>query len=317
MKTFIPDVPTWDLDEVPVCFDLTQYNKNSTPSEVFISKFREVQRNEYDGFCHIYTDGSKADKKASSAVYSSFGKISFRLPDNSSIFTAEIAAIIKALEYVKASWFTKFVIFCDSKSVLETISSQESNNPLLNNLFKIIQSLKEDGNIIHFCWVPSHVGIRGNEMADKAAKEGLNKRVPVRYKIPYTDLLPKVKSYVKDLWQERWDRQVDNKLNAIIPNIQPYKTSSLSRKEEVIIHRIRIGHTRLTHSYLMERKPLPMCHFCNTAILSVKHIMIECNTFLYVRRRHFIVASMKDLFDTVPVKKILAFIKDIRIYRNL
>ena len=44
MKTFISDVPTWDLDEVPVCFDLTQYN-NSTPSEVFISKFRKVQRN--------------------------------------------------------------------------------------------------------------------------------------------------------------------------------------------------------------------------------------------------------------------------------
>ena len=45
--------------------------------------------------------------------------------------------------------------------------------------------------------------------------------------------------------------------------------------------------------------------------------MIECNTFLYVRRRHFIVASMKDLFDTVPAKKILAFIKDIGIYGNL
>ena len=119
------------------------------------------------------------------------------------------------------------------------------------------------------------------------------------------------------MWQERWDQQVDNKLNAISSIIQPYKTNSLSRKEEVIIHRIRIGHTRLTHSYLMERKPLPSCHFCNVAMLSIKHIMIECNKFMYVRRRHFIVASMKDLFETIPVKNILAFVKDIGIFQNL
>ena len=286
----------------------------------------------YTKFCHIYTDGSKVDEKASSAVYSPYGKTSFRLPDNSSIFTAEIRAIIKALEYVKNSGLSQFVIFSDSKSVLETISSQESNNPLLNHLFQMIYSIQnpetespEPPNpippkirkIIHFCWVPSHVGIRGNEMADQLAKEGLNKDPSLYYKMPYTDLLPNVKSHVKVLWQERWDNQNDNKLNAISPIIKPFKYNNLSRKEEVIMHRIRIGHTRLTHSYLMEGKPLPTCHFCNNARLSIKHIMLEWHRFMYPRRRHFIVRSMKDLFETVPVRTIIAFVKDIGIFDNL
>ena len=316
LETEIPHVPVWELDEVPVSFELAELDKKVTPSEVFVSKFREVQQ-QYNGFCQIYTDGSKVNEKASSAVYSSWGKISFRITDNSSIFTAEMEAINKALKYVEASWSRKFVIFCDSKSVLQSISSQESKNPLMNKLLQFIQTLQYEGKQIHFCWVPSHVGIRGNEMADKAAKEGLSKTAPVHYKIPYTDYMPNIKAYVKNLWQERWNNQVPNKLYEITQVIKQYQPSKLSRKEEVLIHRIRIGHTRLTHSYLMERKPLPRCQFCNADALSVKHIMLECRRFMYARRRFYSVTSMKDLFDKVPVRNIIDFVKDVGLYEAL
>ena len=29
------------------------------------------------------------------------------------------------------------------------------------------------GKHVSLCWIPSHVGIKGNEMADKAAKDGI------------------------------------------------------------------------------------------------------------------------------------------------
>jgi len=43
-----------------------------------------------------------------------------------------------------------------------------------------------------------------------------------------------------------------NKLYAIYPNISGYQyKSSLSHRDAVLIKRLRIGHTRLTHSYLL------------------------------------------------------------------
>ena len=78
----------------------------------------------------------------------------------------------------------------------------------------------------------------------------------------------------------------------------------------MIIHRIRIGHTRLTHKYLME-DPLrrePPCNFCYLEQLSVKHIMIECQHLNRIRIKHFQVTDMKELFQNIPLKSILNFL---------
>ena len=37
---------------------------------------------------------------------------------------------------------------------------------------------------IHFCWIPSHISIRGNEAADMPAKESLDQDIS---QVPYTD----------------------------------------------------------------------------------------------------------------------------------
>ena len=97
-----------------------------------------------------------------------------------------------------------------------------------------------------------------------------------------------------------------------MPVIKPFYINGLTRKEEIIIHRIRIGHTRLKQSYKMEDpyKIRPPCPFCNNAEIAVKHLLIECNHFNHIRLNHYSVTNMKDLFENIPFRTIINFLKE-------
>ena len=71
-------------------------------------------------------------------------------------------------------------------------------------------------------------------------------------KIPISDFLPLLKSSIFDKWQSSWNNESDcNKLKQLKPNVRMWHSSVQKvRHIEVILSRLRIGHTRLTHGYL-------------------------------------------------------------------
>ena len=174
----------------------------------------------------------------------------------------------------------------------------------------------KQGKVITFCWIPSHVGIPGNEAADRAAKEALDLPLPNQFRVPYTDKLPLVKQYVNSCWQEHWNTKSRQKLFEIMPNIGEFNVKMLTRKEQVLVHRIRIGHTRLTQSYHMEGLNPPQCEYCKEP-LTVKHFMLFCRRFTIIRNRYFSVQDMHSLFNSVSLRKIIAFIKEIGLYNQI
>ena len=58
----------------------------------------------------------------------------------------------------------------------------------------------------------------------------------------------------------------------------------MPRRQEVMICRLRIGHTRVTHSYLMNREVEPFCDDCLVP-LTVKHLLAECPSLRELRNR--------------------------------
>ena len=64
----------------------------------------------------------------------------------------------------------------------------------------------------------------------------------------------------------------------------------------------------------MENRPhLPVCDQCEGE-LTVKDVLIECNFPKIIRRRHYDVTDLNQLFKTVSSKRILDFVKDIGLY---
>jgi len=159
------------------------------------------------------------------------------------------------------------------------------------------------------------VGILGNEKADATAKSALS--LPVtRMKLPATGMYPRVTKLIFDEWQEVWDCCA-GKLHAIRHTVGYYKQKTcLSRRDSVLLNRLRIGHTRLTHSFLLTGDDLPECGTCQCE-LTVKHILVECVDLKDVRNKHFVASSIKDLFHNIEAHKIIDFIKETHFYKQL
>ena len=77
----------------------------------------------YKNYHQIYTDGSKEDSKVGCAVISDNDSNMQRIPDDSSIFTAEAKAVDLALDFISTcDANNKFIILFDSLSVLKAMN---------------------------------------------------------------------------------------------------------------------------------------------------------------------------------------------------
>jgi len=186
----------------------------------------------------------------------------------------------------------------------------------VQNIIKDYTHLANSGKTIILCWIPSHVNIRGNERADTAAKAALS--LPVtNMKLPARELLPCVSDFCLDEWQEIWDCSEGNKLHSIYPTVGILKDSkNMSRYDSVLLNRLRIGHSRLTHSYLLSGDDPPNCQSCGIP-LTVKHILVECRNLHDIREKYFTMCSVIDLFKSIDNHTILNFIKETIFYHQL
>ncbi|GBM75815.1 hypothetical protein AVEN_105733-1 [Araneus ventricosus] len=161
------------------------------------------------------------------------------------------------------------------------------------------------------CWVPSHVGILGNEQADRAAKSAV---VPISISIPVGDLKKHIEMFLHTKWQERWNLETANKLHTLKPLVQPWP-SLANRKADTLITRLRIGHTQFTHLHLLFGEEPPMCSSCNCRT-SVRHILLDCPNF-YIQRLQFFKTSsisLSNLLGITPHAQIFAFLRSIKFY---
>ena len=143
------------------------------------------------------------------------------------------------------------MILSDSLSSLQAVFNLKYDDPILVQILELYMTLTRDGKKIVFIWVPGHVGIRGNSAADSAAKDALIGDISVEL-IPFLDSKERTNKYILELWQSEWDELLENKLQKIFLILKECIVCPwTNRKEETVIARLHIGHSFITHSFIL------------------------------------------------------------------
>ncbi|KAF8647540.1 hypothetical protein AX14_008880, partial [Amanita brunnescens Koide BX004] len=170
-----------DLYSDRIFFDLTAPKRSSKLFDPWVRDLKsKINTLISENRSIVFSDGAFWSKSARASYAftahhdSSWHDITGWCPAGSS-YDAEIAALEEAIQWVVIRHISNPIFFIDNKSVLtsfldlDTHSSQMASiriNILLHDFLTTTPSS------ISFAYCPSHVGIDGNERADKLTKEG-------------------------------------------------------------------------------------------------------------------------------------------------
>ena len=294
-------VPPWKLPSVEHCEWYLGKTHDMGDEILRLSFLKHLE--DHHNSAMVFTNGSKSSAGVGfGAIFPDFNR-SGRLLDQSSIFTAEAYAILTALKEISSRQKGKYVIFSDSQSTLLALENFNSNHPIIVEILEWLYLTEANGCSISFCWSPAHVGIVGNEKADALAKAASTSVSIIQHPLPVNDTKPIIRSTVFSSWQFFWDLE-NQKMKEIAVSIKPWKYSPMIRRKEVVLSRLRIGHTRLTHGFLMNKEPQPFCEDCLVP-LTVRHLLAECPSLLDARNKYFSGCKAND--GSFMLSRILGF----------
>lgn len=279
------NAPPWKNGRIRVDLSLTRSIDKKTVSPEIQKMLSLEVIDTYRSHTHIYTDGSKHEDTAAAAVVIpevGYRRI-LRLADSSSVYATELTAIRDAIDWICQNRTTsrnRFAIFTDSLSAAESVKAQRSDSrPTL--MTEVLESINRLGSgDVTVVWIPSHVGIRGNEEADSAAKEGLH--LPTVNSTTYIErqeIIAKINRYVVDKWQKEY---TDNPKGAFYKQIEPLvstriKYTDTPRRQEVQMSRLRLGRVLLNQwLHIMNLHPDGKCEECDVPD-TIDHLLLECS----------------------------------------
>ncbi|XP_058817337.1 uncharacterized protein LOC131680640 [Topomyia yanbarensis] len=277
------------------------------PSSILV-KYRQLINRRYSHHTKIFTDGSKANDGVGAGISGLGNGLSFRLPPSCSVFSAEAAAI--AVGMIKRPTDTPTVILTDSLSVLRDVASGTSKHPFV----QAIETLRDP--LVTICWVPGHSGIKGNTDADRLALIGRRARTRLPNETPTIDIIREFNISLQNGFTNHW-RSSRNHTQKIKGSADTW-TDRDSQREQKILSRLRVGHTRVTHAHTVSSEPVPECASCNTR-LTVEHLLCNCRELEDLRRQYGLTGSIRDTLSNDPVREeaLLLFLKDAGLYDSI
>src|ERR1043165_6047672 len=88
-------------------------------------------------------------------------------------------------------------------------------------IYKIYKTdkINQISNNITFIWIPSHIGIEGDEEADRLAKKALsNPEINITISLEYKDTYTHIDKYILNKWQQQYTHCKEGRF---YPDIEP------------------------------------------------------------------------------------------------
>ncbi|KAK7109741.1 hypothetical protein V1264_013730 [Littorina saxatilis] len=221
---------------------------------------------------HVFTDGSAdgAVRNGGSGIYIRFTdgeRQSLAVPGGKlcSSFRAEVLAIKTAADFLSSCDKPpgSISIFTDSMSTLQTLESTDPD-PLIQTLKASLNTLTVR-TATTLQWVPAHVGLPGNEQADRLAKEGSQLTQPSN-PASYEETKTLVRSKFRaDLVAQNGGYRTDQ---------DPIR--KLKRNQQTLIFRLRTGYCGLrAHLKRIGIIDTALCE-CGQADQTPSHMLQDC-----------------------------------------
>jgi hypothetical protein len=134
---------------------------------------------------------------------------------------------------------------------------------------------------ITLCWIPSHVGIFGNELVDNLAKRASHCGIfPTSFYVPTSDYIPPLEEDVIRDWTIIWQSSLTGSfykdVQLKIVSNPWYKDISVLKVDVSLISRMRMGHClTLSHLARIGIVQSPLCP-CGLGEETLDHIFFEC-----------------------------------------
>ncbi len=255
-------------------------------------------------YLRLYTDGSGQNDRISTAAVGNSYHHAYLLgtSGDAQVFHGELAGVDLALHLLlnrtpESINPSSSVIYSDSQAALQFLQkgNPSHSQSLFEGIIAAVESLAQRGIQVILRWIPGHMDIPGNEIADRHAVNAARFIGP--YKEPATRFLSAIKRQIKDSllirWKKRWKQSWESRdrvsgtarLTPEVTRSTRALHSGLRKEYSALLIQLRTGIIGFNEFLFRRRVPSvlsPRCP-CDTGTMTVHHVLLSCPTWSALR----------------------------------